>query len=447
MSSAIPTLKLFPLYPGGPVLQANRGSLNGDSQFYTQSNRFTPAYGVNLSTGLNRDTANLSYTIRGYQAVSDKNSGASVLFNTPLQFQGKTPGKLARASTSGTPPSIPSVYDDLQKLLTISELNFSQLMAQPSFIIPTIGMGLKITTDGLGGVAKQEISPSSRGSIPKLSVISDDFGAANRAEITIGATKKVGPGVGLGETLFDTTPTVKAKPLPQDNNALLSPINTLKGNNGIFKLDRQAQLALDALTERENNLGELSILDRLHQLQPQEGGLGLSGYNAQLDAEQSRQLAATQAKFNVLPNERFRENVASLTSAYIRQPESYAAALNPANNRMDQLMNGKINIPSSALTDAGAQKGSATSGGSAFEMGNSVSDAMSRKGKGASYVPFRQTAQGQSGHAFGNANPFMGSNTGMNSGASGNGPAFGGGHQQSASRQFRPPRQPITLMA
>lgn len=441
MSSSIPQLTLFPLYPGGPLVRGRSG-LNGNSSFYLRETKFTPAYGVNIPANATPLDTTTYYTLNGNQRVVSRPISEAANDTGLLAYDGTAIGKLKQGSVPAVAPSIPNLYKNAVELLSVSDLKFSDLMAQPDFLIPGVGMGLKVTTDGMGGVDTIALSPSSRGQLPGVSAIAKDFTLPNRVDITTGATFfRTGPSVNIGGASTDNTaaPARSVNPINQQGN-VIPPfnVNSLERNAGIFRQDQLEQLALQALADPNADLDRLSpLLERLYQPQPNEQGVSVAGYDSVLDAEQSRQLAANQARLGVNPSDQFRKSVAEFVSVARQPQESYSAAYNP---RMDQLQNGKINVTPWQASANASQSGLGQNSGNAFEMGSAVADAMSRKGRG-SYIPFRMQSDTQGGQqGFTGSNPFAGSGGGMQSGMS-----FGS--QAQSHQQFRMPRRPMAFMA
>jgi hypothetical protein len=435
MSGTIPPLILYPLYPGGPQVRANSGTLNANSAFKTKSNDFVPAYGVNLPGNLKSSEADSYFTLSGYSTISRRPVSQAPVYNTNLGFDASVLGGLKKVSVPAVAPAVPDIYKEAEKLLSVSELKMADLLAQPEFRIPSIGLGLKVTPDGAGGVDFVSLSPGIRGVIPRLDQTSDTFGGLNSALITTGATFK------LTDLTVDTgTPSVQpeagnaskitASPFSQGESLPISANNPLR-NAGIFNLDKLEQQALRALQNQSIDLDRITPeLERLYQLQAEENTTN-DVLRLGKDGLESLQFAATQAGFGVKTSEAFQANLAGLINTS-KQSESYASAFAP---KMDQVMNGKV-APSPWLQ---GQSSNASAGGggssSSFEMGAAVADAMSRKGKGASYMPF-QMQSGTQGQGFGNANPFMGAGNGAGFSQ------FGGQPNQ----QFRP-RKPLAFIA
>lgn len=447
MSLTNPPLILFPLYPGGPKLRADSGGLNAYSSFRTLANRFTPSYGVNVPSSLNPNAADSYLTLNGRRVISSSSAvPVNELYNQPLGFDGRVKGGLTTVSVPAVAPEIPNIYKNAESLLSISELNLTSLLAQPDFRISGIGLGLKVTTDGAGGVANVAISPSSQGVIRRADASNIGFGGINRADVTIGATFKVTDlsiNTGLGNlqptntaSKPATSPTEAVNSLPTLAQTQLS-ATTLSKSAGIFNLQSLDELALQALQDKTLNLDKITPdLERLYALQANQGTGTQSALAFGADRLQSQQQAATQAGLGVNPSDTFQTNVIGLINAS-RQSESYAATYAP---RMDQVMNGRIAgspwIQGQTSGNLGGALGNATS----FEMGAAVADAMSRRGRSAGYLPFGMQTSGQGSGGFSQQNPFLGTGTGTSGGFSN---LMGGQSDQ----QFRQPRKPLAFIA
>ncbi|WP_303673891.1 hypothetical protein [Vampirovibrio chlorellavorus] len=435
--SSLPPLIFYPLYPGGPQVRATNAWLNANSSFRTQANQFVPAYGVNLPTDLRADEADTYYTLSGNRTISRRPVSQASPLSAPLGFDATVVGGLKRAAVPAVAPVIPNVFKAAERLLAVSELNMTELLALPEFRLPNIGLGLKVTTDGQGGVDTVGISPGVYGSRLPLDATNPDFGGLNRAEITTGATFKVtdlsiDPGPAMASPMNASKPS-PAPNLPIGAEALN--VNPRERTAGIFKLQEQALQALQSLDPEAANLN--ALLQRLEQLDQLASVDPLPKQTEQAlgSATEGQQLAANRAGLGVKPSQDFQSTVAGLINAN-KQSESYASAFAP---RMDQVMNGKI----AGSPWMGGQSANAGSGGlgnaGGFEMGAAVADAMSRKGKGGSYVPFQRSSGGESG--FANANPFMGSGGGLGAGSGFS--AFGGQADPNAYR----PRKPLAFTA
>lgn len=434
MSGRIPQLILYPLYPGGPQVKASSGTLNASSSFKTQANQFVPAYGVNLPDNLQASEADTYYTLTGTATISRRPIGeASSTFNGHLGFDGTVTGGLKSVSAPAVAPEIPNLYKKAAELLSISDLKMADLLALPEFRIPGVGMGLKVTTDGAGGIDTVAINPGARGVMGRPDATGDYFGGLNSAEISRGAVfsltdLSINTGTApvqqpTANQVVDTTTVTPVQNTIQPQYT----VNKLDRNAGIFNLEEQA---LTALKSQNADLDRITPeLERLYQLQAgdirPENSVRLGP-----DSTQAQQMAASQVGLGVKTNEAFQANVVGLINAN-KQSESYASAFAP--NKMDQVMNGKIAGAPWVGNQSAGTAGGGLGNSASFEMGAAVADAMSRKGKGATYIPFRMQSDTQE-QGFGGSNPFMGANAGA--GGSG-GSQFGG----QADQQYRPRKQ------
>lgn len=439
--STIPQLRLFSLYPGGPQLRAN-GYLNGNSSFYTQATAFTPAYGVNVPASA--APVQTSYALGSNGAIrrsTPSGSSNALASNDSWALDASAIGGIKRAPVPPVAPVIPNLYRQAAELLSISDLKFAELMQQDAFRIPGVGLGLKVTTDGMGGVDSVRLSPSSRAALPAVSPFHAAFAGPNRSDITTGVTFKASPHTeGMQSTrppLPGSTPTGGA-PQSAAGMAASAASGALSGNG---PLDRAASLnnlfaaaRLGALDPRTSGLNGLlpqdmnPVLQRLYQMQPPDNGLAVSGYDAALSAEQARQMAATQARMDVMPSRQFRQDVAGLVSAAVRQEGSYAAAMRPPD------LDGRMPMAPS-LPHAGGGGGQGGLAGGGLDMNNFSPDAFNKRGKGG-YIPFQMSSGGQEGFASGGfTNPFAAG--GMSTGAQG----------EQAGQQRPRPRRALQLSA
>jgi hypothetical protein len=443
MSVNVPQLTLFPLYRGGPQVQGRSG-VNANSAFYTQANAFSPAYAVNIPPATSRDfsTSYLTMGNSGSKRIEQRSTSQIRDFDRPV-WLGEIPGSIRQAPVPAVAPVIPNIYQAMADLLAVTDAHYDDLMAQPSFRIPTIGLGLKVTTDGMGGVDTIEISPSSRKANPRTGETSPDFSLQNRTDVTSGAMMGADTGVGLSiKRPVKPTSTIDNPPQPLNTQQpglgdLANPFQKDLGRNaGIFNLQRPGALP----PQPPVNLRDLNpIQQRLFQLQPPELGLAVSGAGAAVAADQARQIATVKARLEVNTSTRTKDNIANLASGG-KQAESYAAAFRP------QTMDGRIpmapSLPNAFANAGGASTGFGGSDG--FNLGGAVSDAMNRKGRGG-YIPFQMQGQdaGTSGGGAG-ASPFFGSGSqqgGMGFGAGQGGMSFGmgSGNQGDQPRQRRRP--------
>lgn len=436
MSGTIPPLILYPLYPGGPQVKGNSGTLNANTSFRTRANNFVPAYGVNLPSDLGADEADTYFTLSGPATISRRPISEIESFNKNLGFDGTLVGGIKKVAVPAVAPAVPNLYKEAEKLLSISELNMADLLAQPEFRIPSIGLGLKVTTDGMGGVDNVSVSPGARGVMGRPDATGDSFGGLNSAEISRGAIfattdLSIDTGKPMAQPISNpqgntVTPTQNS---PQPQFSFSKP----ERNAGIFNLEEQA---LQALQSQSADLDRITPeLERLYSLQANQN---IAGRDAAYrpDVIEAQQLAATQVGLGVKTSDSFQANVVGLINAS-KHSESYAVAFAPG---MEQVMNGKIAGAPWVAAQTSGSLGDSARNASGFEMGAAVADAMSRKGKG-SYIPF-QMQSGTQEQGFGGSNPFMGANTGTGTGAGGGLSQFGG----QPDRQYRP-RKPLTFVA
>lgn len=433
MSGTIPQLMLYPLYLGGPQVRASGGTLNASSSYKTQANAFVPAYGVNLPSNLQASEADTYYTLNGTATISRRPiNEAGNTYSGNLGFDGTVTGGLKTVSTPAVAPEIPNLYKKAAELLSVSDLKMADLLALPEFRIAGVGMGLKVTTDGAGGIDNVAISPSARGVMGRPDAAGEYFGGLNSAEISRGAVfsltdLSINTGTApiqqpTGNQVVNTTAVTPTPNAVQPQYT----VNRLDRNAGIFNLEEQA---LKALQSQSLDLDRITPeLERLYQLQA--GDLKPeSRVEFGPDAMQSQQIAASQVGLGVKTSDTFQANVVGLINAN-KQSESYASAFAP---KMDQVMNGRIAASPWVSNQSAGTTGGGLGNSTSFEMGASVADAMSRKGKGASYIPFRMQSDTQE-QGFGGSNPFMGANAGAGSNGSSQ---FGGQDNQ----QYRPRKQ------
>jgi hypothetical protein len=451
-TATIPNLKLFPLYTSGPILSGQKG-LNGNSSFTIPATRFSPAYQVNMPPASNPfdPAAYLALsTDKNHRLVSKPTSGAPQ-YNTLLGINNTVSGHISKVAMPATAPKIPNLFQQAVSLYTISEANLSTLLAQPSFRIPTIGMGIKVTTDGNGNVQSVSLSPSSRGTINRANAVGHSLGAPNRAALTIAATYKVNdPGFSFGNVYAVEAPN-GPPPAPAAKNLAANPLAALNpgplGNSaGIFNTGPQSKPGLDGLNP---------VQARLNQLQPQNGGLAVSGADAGIGVDQAQQVAASQADYGVNLSSNFYQNITSLVSAAGRQQQSsYAATYAPP---IDQVLDGRVNVmPWQAPTPV-SQGAAAVGRTVSFNMGSAVADATAGNA-GNSYLPFNmQSETSAGGGGFANPNPFAtggslgggspgGMQSGMQQGSPQGGMASGGG-SHAGNQKFPVYRKPLAYSA
>lgn len=433
MSTFIPSLKLFPIYTGGAILDGKNG-LNGDSSFTIPATRFNKAYQVNMPSAGSTFDPNTFLSLgtdKNHRLVSNPISAAATNYNTLLGINNSVPGHIGTVSAPTTAPDVPNLFKQAESLYTVSDLNFTDLMAQPSFRIPTVGMGLMVTTDGNGNVQGESLDPSSLGTMLRANAVGHDLGGPNRAAISIAATYKVNdPGFSFGDVYAVESPTGPKKTPPTKNLGLdpLAALNQggLNKSAGIFNIGAQSDTALGGLGAIGGADAANPIQARLNQLQPQDTGLSLSGTDAGLDVTQAQQVAASQADYGVNLSSNFYQDMASVASAAnAQQQNSYAANYAPP---IDRTMDGRVNLMPWQMPTPVSQGATAVGNSVRFDMGASVGDATAGKSKNG-YMPFNMqsdTSSSSSGGGFSNPNPFASGGGGMQGGMQG-GMSSGGG--------------------
>jgi hypothetical protein len=303
--------------------------LSGDTSFYTAQNTRVPlySYGVNTTGQFNPN---------GYIGLDSKHhltqSDTTDTYTGNLSIANNKTGRLTSNAVVGATPDIPSQYSDRVSYYGVSDSQFDTLMAQPEFIIPRVGSGLKVTTDGMGHVASVSVDPSAVGLLSSYGTVP----LPNRAALTAGAIYKVDP----SDSPYATN-TLKNGPIKRNN-----PSQAL--NNNVLK--RQAPV--QSLLSKQSGLNPLkgiSTEERLNTLfanaQVNFGattnqGLNISGQDSQLNPQQARQVATVQANFEVPSTPGFQKTLAELASANQAGQTPYASL--PTLPSIDRVMDGKV---------------------------------------------------------------------------------------------------------
>lgn len=395
MGFSVPALRYYPLniyslFPREGAIAGNSGTLDANSSFTIQQNQktqFTPTYAVNQAPSTDRTNDTFFYRFSPGQGGRQANSltqtslASASNFTTPLAFSAGTPKTLGTGSAAGASigtatipavaPQTPDAYLDRVKFQAISDLNMDALLALPEFRLRNVGVGLRVTTDGLGNVDNVVVDFSNQGVRGENSIFDPSFGLLNRSEILLRESLRGGAG-GIAADNEQGLRVGKAADSP--------------GATSLADL-----LAAPAIKQN-------SVIKRLLQLQPQQRGLGIAGFQAELNPLQSRQLAASQAGFDVLTGGQFKNNVLQLL-----QPQVHAGLDNSAfSNRLNQapnpfqlaqmpdsrMLDGRIPMaPSLPAVSAQASSSLTASNPSPQALGG-IEDAVNRKSSGA-YLPFR----------------------------------------------------------
>lgn len=353
-SSAIPPLKLFPLYPGGPVREVR--SL-GDARFKIRSTEFSNAYAVNTPYSNNPFQNGNSWQLGEGGQIDQTRADGSNYYNRNLEISNSNPGRLSSGSVPSTPPEVPESYRDQVSMYEINDSRYNQLMSQSSFDLPNIGMGLRVTTDGNGGVANIAIQPSAFAVQAGFNPAGLQNGP-NRAKISAGAVFKVDP---------------TSIPISSGSSKTVTPIKTALNNAVQAKPNVKAKAALNPLLPGGQPLkpgdGRMNlapgaadfnpVLARLAQLSIPDQGLALTGINSQVSPNQARDLATVRTGFDVSTSNLFQKNAAELLSNG-RFQENYVTVHQQI--PMDRLMDGRVGMNATLTPTLRGGSGTATGG-------------------------------------------------------------------------------------
>ncbi|MEB3287564.1 MAG: hypothetical protein VKJ04_08685 [Vampirovibrionales bacterium] len=329
-------LKLYNLAnPREAPRRADSGSLGLTSAFFTDfgngrlySSNF-PSYPVNAQPTEDRTGDNF-YFIRepgsgrliDANTLSQKQIADIMAFDQPLGFvntpvganKGGPIGRVEVTATPETAPEAPAKYGDYLNSLQYSDKQLDALKSQATFKIPNVGLGLLATTDGAGNVTGVKIDMTYQGlTWREMDVLNPLYNFINRQDILLRATLN-SPGANLA---LDADNSQRVGKAPDSNaTGTTSLIPTLQNplNIGLNSL-----LGGGLNTGLNNDLGKNPVLDRLLSLQPREQGLLVSGFDTQLDFANSRNLAASQARFDVQPGNYFDRNLQQLTQSFVGQ--------------------------------------------------------------------------------------------------------------------------------
>ncbi len=442
-SSAIPPLKLFPLYPGGPVREVR--SL-GNTQFNIRSNEFSNTYAVNAPSTRNPFENGVSWKLSQGGQIEQTRADGTNYYNRNLEIDNSSSGRLTSGSIPNRPPEVPESYRNQVARYEINDSRFNELMAQSSFDLPNIGMGLRVTTDGQGGVANIALNPSAfavqqgfyPGGLPN---------GPNRTEISTNAVFKVDP---------------SSIPIPSGASKAVKPMKTVLNNAVQPSTTVKAKAALNPLLpggqpfkpgDGSHSLAPGAadfnpVLARLAQLSTPNQGLTLTGINSQVSVTQARNLASVRAGFDVSSSDNFQQNMAQWASN-ARLQESYTTLHRPT--PIDRLMDGRIGMNATVTPplrgSQGLSFGTAAMDVEGLTKMADVLDSASRRSAGGyvlqSFVdtstsgegsmPFNSNSDGGSGQmnfSGGGQGQFSGEFTSM---AGGDGSSSSGSGQQSQS--------------
>jgi hypothetical protein len=305
--------------------------LSGDTSFSTKSTR-VPTYSFDVN-------ANDQYIPSGYIGLDSKHhltvsSTPTSTFNTNLAIANNKTGRLTSTVETGAIPDVPSKYDARLASYSVTDAEFNELMTEPDFVIPKLG--LKVTTDGNGNVSSVGLSNTAVNLLSSYGPIA----LPNRAEITAGAVPKVDS----SDSPYGTNtlkPIVPAK----------KPNSPLKSNTLLQKLNAVGKTPANNLLNKQNGLNPVE--DRLQSLfsasqnrlnASLNKGLTISGQDSELNLEQVKQIAAVQGNFNVEFSAGFRQTQAQLASS--KQAGQLQNSTTQPSLPLEVIMDGKVaNMP------------------------------------------------------------------------------------------------------
>jgi len=306
--------------------------LSGNTTFSTKSTR-VPTYSFDVN-------ASDQYIPSGYIGLDSKHrltvsNSAPSAFNTNLAIANNKTGRLTSNVETDAIPEVPSKYDARLASYSVTDAEFNELMTEPDFIIPKLG--LKVTTDGNGNVSSVGLNNTAVNLLSSYGPIV----LPNRAEITAGAVPKVdSTDSPYGTNTLKPVIPAKKPNSPNNSNVLLKKLNTI-GKTSATSLQNQ-QNKLNPVEDRLQSLFTASQ-NRLNA--SLNNGLSISGQDSELSLDQVKQIAAVQGSFNVEFSPAFRQTQAQLASS--KQAGQLQSDL-PAQPALplEKIMDGKVaNMP------------------------------------------------------------------------------------------------------
>lgn len=290
-----------PLYStsGNPQSSYTNG-INGSSSFTLNAQNSLPNLQVNQSNGSaaallgNTQYLNFNPTNPGAIQVSSlDNANTNV---RPFGFdlsQGALPAYLiGSGSTPTSAPEVPQAFLARSNQFAVSEGNLAALMASGEFDLPTIGLGLRVQTDGTN-VTDVSVKPSAQALQARDSDLHNGINTAGIIYPNKTTTQTAAPSQSsdLGPLLGNKGPRQNLAALSQKNGLNQNPFRVL------------APTPTDGLKPTPPNhlLGVNNPFQQAFpQLQaPNHPGLTVIGQHAEADAPTTRHLAAVKAKLSV----------------------------------------------------------------------------------------------------------------------------------------------------
>jgi hypothetical protein len=210
--------------------------------------------------------------------------------------QGALPAYLIGAgSTPASAPEVPQAFLDKSNQFEISEGNLAALMASGEFDLPTIGLGLRVQTDGTN-VTSVSVKPSAQALQARDA---DLHNGINTAGIIYPNNPSALPAAGPNLAAPTNGPLIGNKN-PNQQASTLSQLEPNQLNKNPFRVLAPSQSEGIKLPSA-NKLGANNPFQQAFpQLQgPPNAGLTVFGQNAEADASATRHLAAVKAKLSV----------------------------------------------------------------------------------------------------------------------------------------------------
>jgi hypothetical protein len=326
------------------------------------------------------------------------------------QFQANAYGQLQRSSnpsvfdlisfgnrvlnTNNNAPGYGEVTHPYEKYLSqleISEENLNALMQQPEFNIPNGNVGIKVKTDGMGGIESVGLNLNNR---QQLYGRISDTNLFDRAEITQRAASVQGNALDLNLPPIDAVQGINAprrnpftdqlsdEALKQVSQPKTNPLAGLGRIAADFKLTEPSKIPA----------GQNPFTTKLLGLQPRDPGTRIIGPEGTLKAEDSKNIGAVQAKLNVNLDEKttqqlaqLRNNLALTTLANLpRLSEEARRVLMPL---VSSLINGSSNVS--------GQFGQSDLDNALQELNVAVDTASKKSSGGGVYMPMNTNSGSQ----------------------------------------------------
>lgn len=321
------TSRWAPLYSisGSHNLNVNPG-INGTSSFTINTQNALPNLQANQFSGqansLLGDTQYLKFNPNNPGAVEVSSLDNANTNVRPFGFDpsnGALPALLiGGGSTPATAPEIPDAFAERTQYFELNESNFAAMVASGEFDLPTIGLGLRYTTDGTN-ITGVSVRPSARtlqarnlgelNSINSAGIIYPGDTGTNPVPATPTQPGDLGPLIGQGGKQPVGQPLQNPAINPNQN-----PFRALTPNgvNPTAQLNAQGNLATN-----NNDLNNIPAFAQI-AFAPQQG-VTVFGQHAEADAQTTRHIASVQAKLDVNVSQETQQQVGRLQELATQQ--------------------------------------------------------------------------------------------------------------------------------